>query len=271
MEDANGITAAAIDKIVALADERRKATFERGPGEPKNTYWLIKPDGSVELQQTQAERYSPQLERPKDVVEFFAANIRPVESAVAFYDRNFLTMLCDSRDPGTRVDCPLRLSPQWRWLLERSASAYAQRDFVRILRIDFRGCLDGAPSLLGLVRNLKFTSGTQAAGEIQHGRESLGRQIESQVSGAATIPEEVTLFVPVWENHHFRAGVACALEVMTDSATFRLTPYPMELENAIGLALDSLGDMLFEAEIPAFRGAPMIGEQYVGSAVQAKK
>jgi hypothetical protein len=103
----------------------------------------------------------------------------------------------------------------------------------------------------------KFSSAADGAGSIQHSRESIGRSINAAVTGEAALPEDVWLTVPVFENHPFRARIACALEIMPQDQTFQLLPFPLEVQQAMDTALaDVVNTLKGENVPPAFRGSP---------------
>lgn len=110
--------------------------------------------------------------------------------------------------------------------------------------------------LLTLVRSLKFKSDGTASGTIHQGRESLGKHISAQVE--QTIPEEVTLRVPVFKNAVSTVTIPCAVEIDPQSQTFKLTPYPGELHRGKVQAIESVVETLGEqsSEVPIYIGKP---------------
>jgi len=249
----------AILQIERLVKASGKTEFVRLEQEPKHVYWRVNPDGTAEKEYADSPLWNRFFKRPDDV----AADLSEGSdyARTTFYDETAIQVI---RDEDSRVlsTCPMDFSPQFAWLKTKSGGAFDQKAFVRLLRIDFRGCLDAAPDLLGLVRNLKFTNAGQAVGNIQHGRESLGKSIESQVSGESSIPEEIRVSVPVWKNWNVRESIMCAIEIESQTQQFRLTPYPNELDNALDRSLMALHAFLAGGEDskrpPVFRGHPVI-------------
>lgn len=258
------LSAEAIREIERLVKAGAKTEFVRNKQEPEHVYWRVNPEGTAEVVEVEPPLWSRHFKRPDDVVA--ALSEGSDFSRTTFYDETAIQVVQDD-DCRKLTTCPMEFSPQFQWLKTKSAGAFDQRAFVRLLRIDFRGCLDGAPDLLGLVRNLKFTNAGQAVGNIQHGRESLGKSIESQVSGESSLPEEIRVTVPIWKNWNVRQDIACAIEIDSQSQTFRLTPYPNELDNALDRSLMALHAFLAgdkgSKRPPVFRGHPVIAGRKV--------
>ncbi len=167
---------------------------------------------------------------------------------VVWYDEKQVVLLID--DTGHRVETAtlaltesevfsrvrdLANSPEW----------FAQKDFVRLLRIDLAGTLP-ASVLLNQVRKVSFAQGQTTTGEVRRNQESMGREITSKVHSDGEIPEEVTLSVPVYctagECDHY--AIRCALEVDTTRCAFQLVPLPDEVQRVQQLAIKSIGDRL---------------------------
>jgi len=244
--------AAAIDKIVQLTVQSRKTEILKAP-ERDGVYFLVGPDGKAQKIVADPSWHREQLATPADL-KAFIESIK-VENGAIFYDEQQIVCVYDRDDRRNLATCKLQLSPQYLWLRDHSQNAMNQLTFVRTLRIMFRNCNE--TNLLALVRNLKFSSAGEAAGAIQQGRESMSRHVINEVRGEAAIPEEITLAIPVYENHPFTGQVICAVEVMSAEQMFKLTPLPMSLRRCVD---DALGDIrnLMEDDglLPMFKGSP---------------
>lgn len=76
------------------------------------------------------------------------------------------------------------------------ARQHSHAEFVRWLVQNLRDEFDAAaPGLLGTIRNLKFLTADAQTGNIQQGRESMGRTIDKEITGAKDLPETVTINV----------------------------------------------------------------------------
>jgi len=249
-----------LGQALQLVAEQAKATVRTAVignvQEPTGYYYLIGPDGKAELKLGTPTWHSEKLANPDEMKSFVKERHSLNSSGIVFYDNAGITFVFDREDRRHRATCQLRISPQYAWLLhsESAGRRMTQSDFIRELRISFRGCL-GDGNLLALLRQLKFANSADAAAAIQHGRESIGKQILLSVTGESAIPEEMALNIPVFDNFDRRTRVMCAIEIFPQEQQFRLTPYPQELKRAMDETIESIA-FLFEGDDmpPAFRG-----------------
>ena len=248
----------AIREIERLTKAAHKTEIiaAQGAGEPAGVYYLVGPDGLAQKVVAGPSRHREKLATPAEMAAFIDAYAGGEGKGVTYFDEQAVVYVFDGEDRRDFAVCELPKSPQYLKLAACACKAMGQADFVRLLRIDLRGCL-AESNLLPLVRQLKFTADRASEAAIQHGRESIGKQITAAVTGESAIPEEVTLFVPVFENHPFRARIQCAVEVMVLDQAFRLTPYPMEMRQAVDAALEDVRHVVGGPDMPrVFRGQP---------------
>lgn len=252
----------AIQEVERLTNDAKKPFVIQLKGIAPNEPYLVWDPKEKGLILTRMERapIAVTLESPEALKEFIEnpphGFVFEGEGPALYYNEESLTLRFDEsiRDNAA---CQLKHSPQFLALRDvASQKPFRQRDFVRFLRIDLFGCFSAESSLLPLVRNLKWTNSAEGGGNIQHGKESMGRSIEARVSGESTIPEEVTLFVPVYENFRNIQPVQCAIEILTDEQAFRLTPYPMSLSNAVEETVEAIGLLFADCGVPAYHGRP---------------
>jgi hypothetical protein len=190
---------------------------------------------------------------------FAEAGSRPV----VWYGGDAVTLVID--DDGHRVETAtlaLATSDVWARLesLRAQKPAMQPKAFVRMLRVDLAGTLDPA-ALLNHVRRLKFTTADTVNASVARGKESMGREINSEVATAADIPETVTLAAPVFKTpgETDRYPVRCAVEIDPMEGTLQLLPLPDELERVERMALESIAARLSEGlseGIPFYAGKP---------------
>jgi hypothetical protein len=244
--------AEAIEKLQSLANDAKKTSILPVAEEPKGTYYLVGPDGKAELKVAAPGWHGEKLATPQQLADFVADRKR--ENSVVFYNETGIHFVYDRDDRRDGAYCNLLISPQYAYLSSPCA-AMKQSDFIRLLRIQFRGCL-GDSNLLPLAKNLKFTNDQAAAGQYEQGRQSLSRGVIAQVAGTDAFPEEVTLTVPVFENFEMRASIDCALEVMPLEQQFKLTPYPLELSSAMNETLAAIAGLFTGKDMPPiYKGA----------------
>jgi hypothetical protein len=132
--------------------------------------------------------------------------------------------------------------------------------FVRLLRIDLRGCIENS-ELLDTIRSIKTENGAVVKSDIGRQKESLGRSITGAVLTEKEIPEEVNLELPIYKSlgEDQLYVIRCSVEVdPMRSEPFRLLPMPDEIDRAQQRAMGSIRDRLKEAlpDVPAFYGHP---------------
>ena len=156
-------------------------------------------------------------------------------------------LVLDDADRRDVVTLPLVKSPQFTTLEQLAKTPLLdQQALIRRLRVDLPGA-ERRTELLSTVRKIKFRQSTSGEDDIQHGKESLGRAIEAQVTGSGDIPETVVVTGPVYCNHGEREqsyAVGLDLEILPSEQKFRLCPLPDELDKAARDALQGIRDRL---------------------------
>lgn len=146
------------------------------------------------------------------------AAVRPI----LFYCQDALFAYLDSETRCEEALLRLNATREYGALLEASAGRqYEQAEFIRLLRVDLG---IAAPELLGVLRNVKWRRNAEGSSELQHGRESLGRSVDAEVTGTSEIPEELTFEVQMVEQLKHQVTIEAAIEILVESQTFRLTP-----------------------------------------------
>lgn len=121
--------------------------------------------------------------------------------------------------------------------LEAEREPMDQRAFLELLRVELAGCVED--DFVALVRDLRFAANSEGLGQIQAGKESLGKKVMQEVvSGGRTIPDFVVATVPVYEDlvdesgRVFSVEVKCALSIDLSQQTLMLVPLPEQLTAA---------------------------------------
>jgi hypothetical protein len=246
---AHGGLAAAISKIEEMAGKAGTVDVIEGH-EPDGSYYLVKPGGTVEKVLPEPGWHKENLADPAELESFIRQH--PHKDGEVYYNEQRVTYVFDFNDRRDQAVCELRPSEVWTWLTAGSKTLYGQAEFVRLLRITLRGCLADGSRLLDLVRSIKFTGQSEAAGVIKHGQESLGRSINQLVTGETALPEELVLDVQVFENFDRHAKVQCAIEIFPAEQRFKITPYPLELKKVMDRTMEELATV-FDG-VPSFWG-----------------
>jgi hypothetical protein len=179
-------------------------------------------------------------------------------------NRNGVVCLVNDSDRRERVEMKLSFSKQIQQLQTLEAKQMLdQRGLIFMLRTVFRGCLGRAPELIDVLRQVRFTVGSEGEQNIGKGKSSMGKTVRAEMTGVQNIPEYVTVSVPIFDNGSlvmFTADVECVLEVLEQTQNFQFFPVPGRIEVAINQAETQLGETvvsLLEGEsFPIYRGQP---------------
>jgi hypothetical protein len=201
--------------------------------------------------------HDEQLQSPSVLVDFIEKF--EIKEGVVYVAEDQVRLHYSSADRRDRATVVMTATEPWRWLAA-SHQPMTQRELIRLLRITFDGCLPTGPGLIGLIRNLKFNNAGQVEANIQHGNESIGKNILNAVNGTAALPEEFSLQVRIFENFPLVQNVRCALEVIPEVARFEVIPFPQELAAAMQNTLDAIQGLFDESPVPAFMGSAFAEE-----------
>lgn len=265
---------AAIEAIQNLAVQaagvEKSAAVIKLPDEPAGTYGLLIPndDGGVAFQKVFAD--PPPRKHALLSVDQVGEFVTDVEERIAclpvvwYGPTAVIVVMNDQREANRvgRATVQLVPTPQFAKLRELEKGVkFGQKQFVRLLRCELADCMnDGLAPLLRAVKTLNFSAGVKGSGRIDHGQESLGREIEASVtSTAGPIPDEVVLSVRIYNDPvmKVRRPVKCMIEVDAAENTLCLQPLPGQLDDAIQAEMEHLGTLLHSVvKRPVFFGTP---------------
>jgi hypothetical protein len=166
-------------------------------------------------------------------------------------------------DGGKRVEfvsLPLPRTRRWMALLALlSHPAMSVADAIKLLRFDLYG--PHATTLLPMLRRVDFSRASTGRVTNEHGRESLGREVEAKVQGAGEIPEEFAVRLPVFDVQGLRQieqSVTIRIHLAPGEEKIEFHPLEDELRLAESLALEAVFMSLSSSlpEVPIFRGRP---------------
>lgn len=263
------INAAVIDKIKELTDAVR-APRTVDTKEPAHVFrYADAATGDVKRIDKEPEPRAHGLTTLESFIELAGA-VKDQKHGpalpVIWLGENSVELVIDDPTRRDRAALPLETTPQFKTLESlKGITQLKQADLVRVLRVALAGCLPQGNGLLGLVRNLKFRNDAAGMGNLQHGRESMGKTIEAEVLGTDALPEEVTFHARVFDLPECRVArpVTCALEIDPHTQTFRLTPLPLQLEEALEAELSEIEARIRGAVqgVPLYRGQCVAGQE----------
>lgn len=246
----------ALEWLAGNAHKAAEARLLKIPGDGRTAY--VDQGGHIEKLTVTPEVRGHHVDSVADLI---AAASRWNSDPVIWINGESVVLVSDDKDRRDRVTLPLHKSSQFATLCKlQGTPKLDQQQILRLLRIELPGTA-GASELIAAIRKIKWR--TSAAGEsnIQHGSESLGRQIEAEVTGAGGIPESLIVTCPVYRNpgeRNYSATVALDLEIVAQEQKFRLCPLPDEIERVTEAALENIRERIADQldSVAIFYGTP---------------
>ncbi|MDD4888299.1 MAG: hypothetical protein PHU85_00070 [Phycisphaerae bacterium] len=210
------------------------------PGDPDNV--IIESGG---MREGLALPAAHRAHRVGSLDDFLRACERWGEHGTVWHSEANVTLLIDDEYRRDGVFFPLQFSEQFERLRKlRAEQRLNQVGIIRLLRHDLVGAVPG--DLVPLFRKLDFKRRSDGTTNIQHGRESLGRSVEAEVSGTADLPELITADIRVYRSVGiiWKKSVRMTLDVDPANEVFYLCPEPDALEAAIQSTQDDIANTL---------------------------
>ena len=203
----------------------------------------------------------PRVHTVDSVADLINATKRWGIDSVIWISPGGLTLIVN--DKGDREDrVRLTLKPGAIFSVIQALATKAklsQEGLILLLRTTLRGAAN-QPAILAAVRKVKFRVSKSGHSDLQHGNESLGHEIEMEVTGADAIPDDLTISMPVYSNpgeEAKRYSLALTLEIVVKDQTFMLRPQADELEHVLIEAQESIRQEIVEAlPVPVLFGNP---------------
>jgi hypothetical protein len=111
-----------------------------------------------------------------------------------------------------------------------------QKQFLRLLRVNLKSALgELGNTLIPAISSIRWETGSRGASQVGSGRESMGREINSEIrSLAGEIPDEIVLNLRLSRDPATpgRYPVRCVLQIDSQQQTFSLLPMAGELDRA---------------------------------------
>jgi hypothetical protein len=193
---------------------------------------------------------------------------QPDQAAIYYNQAGLTAVLDDTERRHSKIRMTFTKTPEWL-LLEGFAKGafFDQLALIRLLRQNLAHACPSAPTVVAKVRKVRFQASEAIEGDVQRGRESLGKEITAELVQADQVPETVTLQVrPFLELGRDRAGLAdvsCLLDIDVHKKGFRLVPSPGEMQEVLDGELSLLESDLRAlldadpaAQFPIFYGTP---------------
>ena len=180
-------------------------------------------------------------------------------SSCIWHAGNSIELVIDDKDRHRldRVTWRLDKSAKFSCLENDAEKPRDHKSFVTFLVRYLRDEIDrDVPGLLGTIRELKFSTSDVEQGDVQHGKESMGRDIQREIAGASDLPETITLNVKRWADLEIFVPVESMLVLDTESRRLSLVPLADSIVEANLTAHRELGAMISEEiECPVYHGS----------------
>jgi hypothetical protein len=233
-----------VEALKFLAEQAEKASVPfilKPEAEPDHIYYI---NGDIKVAKPQ-----PRLHTAADLSAIVTVASDLDENVEVWYSAAGVVCILDADTRRDHVVLPLAFSPQLKEILSwgEKSKPFGQRELILKLRTMFKRSLDQSPGLLDLLRSLKFSSSSVTGSTVGSNKSSVGKSIEAEVTGAAALPDEFWLNVPVFAGGSFRpleAKVDVAIEMDAVAQTFVLHPVPGTVAQQVALAEGVIGETL---------------------------
>lgn len=245
------------DALQYLAELGKKTGDIRTLDMPGHDLLVVTPDGTA----AQYTKPSPARTHQLDSLEAFRdvmLSMSISNEATVWHDEEVVRGLLGDQYREDQITLPLVKSEQFESLERAQHSWLDQRQLVETLRSTWRGVMPDP--LLPMVRRVEFKRTSDGGRSLEHGKESLGKGVEAEVSALGEIPEYVQATCLVYQTAGviFRCQVECCLTVDVDNQRFMIAPIPGKIEEAITAAAAWIGETLRSEldGIEVFAGRP---------------
>ena len=237
------------DALEFLADQTKKslsANITDYPGRDHCSI-ILKPDGSYEEIEHDIQRRRHGVTDLPSLLH--AAKVWGKSPVTFWVDPSGVTAVLNDMDHRDQtIHLELMLTPQMRLLIDMEQEGQhwrSQKDTIRLLRHN----LDEQTSPSDLVTKLRILDFQRSSGvssNRQHGKDTLGQEVEAKVQQSDQIPDRFTVNAPVFINPYCNGPqpFAMTLDIDAQQATFLIAPTPGQCRKASDAALQAIVDAI---------------------------
>lgn len=246
--------------VKSLADQVKKANgaeVVQIPGLPKKV--LVRQGEKFELMDVPAPARAHALRGLDDIVELCRdAMIAPAPEV--YHSEKEISVVLDRKDRREQVKMALDRSERFASLVGlRKGLSLTPKQAIQFLRVDLHGTGKGVSDVIAGLRRIDFKRQSGSQRTTEHGRETLGRQVEAAVQQADNIPEDFQVTVPVFTNPGLKginATLRCAVTIDFEQEKIEIATLADEIQLALDGAQKDIHDRLVEAlpDVPIFNG-----------------
>lgn len=259
------------DMAVEAAGIKNKIAIVEPPGSDKERgYWLFCENEDPVYHEFASPYRRHTLRKLDQVPQYVAYAVEKLAATpVVWFSETGVSIILDDKPDSQRRDyaqLAFTTTPEAQmiigWVADEGSPEFSQKDLIKLLRTTLSACeTSESLQLLRIVRDLESKTRTGARGRIGHGQESLGRDIENEVTSAiGEIPEATQFRLRLLDDPLLTAtfAVQCAIEIDPQTLTIELFPRADDVREAVDATHAIIGDYLRRecAETPLFYGNP---------------
>lgn len=248
-----------VNKLTELAKKSSAAEVVQIPGDARRV--LLRTGEKFQFEDVPAPDRKIALRGLDDIVELCQDKaIAPAPEI--YHSSDAIRVVLNREDRREVAVMQLTKSERFESMVGlRSGRSFNVKDAIRFLRVDLHSTGQGVGELIAGLRRVDFSrqSGTQRTTE--HGRETLGRQVESAIQQTDRVPEDFKVSVPVFTNPGLKGitcTMRCAVDIDLDNEKIVISTLADEVQGALDGAQKDIHDALVKAlpEVPVLNGTP---------------
>lgn len=167
------------------------------------------------------------------------------EGSVIFYSVNGIEYIEQPHDKrGITATMELHYTDAYKAISE--CKWLSQKDFLRMLRIDLRGCMPN-DMLATAMAKVVFKTQSAGASTVVQGRQSMSRELLQSINDESSFPEEYTFVLDVFDEVKLPVSIDCAIEVDMEKNIFKITPFTNSIKDSVNHTMEHIASRLKEA------------------------
>lgn len=255
------------DTAIASSGAKDKVQLVPVPGSKIGEFAAVKPNGEFEFCVPTREPVPRKhglltVGQVGTFVKYATENLDA--KPIVWYGTDGVHVVLNDGKTSLREDVAfvsLRRTKAHDYLIIAADNYLPQKQFIRLLRLKLSDCLrDDEGRLIKILRLLNFKEGQTGYGKVEQGRESMGHDIEAEVtSDMGPIPEEITLSVRLYDDVclQSRFPIRCDIDINAREGLLSLAPMAGALEKAVEDQMTALGSLLeSDCDCEVFYGKP---------------
>jgi len=220
--------------LVGLGMKLATGTTIKPDSEPEDVYYLQYPNGAIERKVADPEPRDHNILFVEDMVAFAINHKSDLDSMSIWCSRTGITLILNESTRRDHVRLPLEKSRQISTLelWNNSTIWLDQTSLVRILRATFSECLPG--QVIPAFRRLKFRVNSSGEKVLEHGRSSIGKTLEAELTGESALPEELVFHVPMFNGSNLSiwSHIRCIVDADPHAEKIAIIPQAGQCEGA---------------------------------------